>query len=131
MLRFDGCYKICVTYPILPLTPVPMMCFVCTQEKAVASHLVFDQLKISSKDLSESRSRCEKKKSETQKSLEGENVKRRLIWLVNNAAQLSPSPMHLNQQPYRADDTVPTTVTSLLKTAVCVCVCVCVWVWEK
>lgn len=58
-----------------------------------------------------------------QRGLEGECVKRKLIRLLKNAAQLSPSPIHLNQQLYRADDSVSTAAASLLKMTACVHVC--------
>lgn len=53
-----------------------------------------------------SESRKKKKKQRTQSDFEGEYVKRRVICLVSNAARLSPSPIHLNQQPYHAADSL-------------------------
>ena len=96
------------------------VCYVYTREKAIVSCMSLNHLEISSKVLSESLSTC-KKKCATQRGLEGEYVRRRLICLVSNAAQLSPSPTHSNQQLYRAADT--TTVTSRLEMTVCVHVC--------
>ncbi len=45
---------------LLPLTRLTLMCFVRTQGTAAPSDLVFDQLKISSKVLTKSHTRCKR-----------------------------------------------------------------------